>query len=161
MAASLVCVAMKSRSRGFTMVELVFVLMLVGILSLVAVPRLFDRSEFDARGYADSLAAAARYARTVAVASGCPVQVAVTAAGYAVNRPATFCDAASFPAAVNEPGGTGALAGNAPTGVAVAGVPLTFEFGADGSTDLGADATVTVGAHAVRVVASTGFVETP
>ena len=152
---------MKVRTAGFTIVELVFVLVLIGIVSVALLPRAFDRSGFDARGYADDLAASLRYARNLAVAGGCPVQVAVTAAGYAVTRPASFCDTGASATPVAEPGGTEALARSTPTGVAVTGVPVTWRFATDGSTDLGADATLTVGAHTLRLIAATGYVETP
>jgi MSHA pilin protein MshC len=57
-----------ARMAGFTLVELVTVLIIVGILAVVAIPRFMDRT-FDERGFHDAVKAAAQHARRVAVAS--------------------------------------------------------------------------------------------
>ncbi len=56
------------RMAGFTLVELVTVLVLVGILSVVAIPRFMDHT-FDERGFHDAVKAAVQHARRTAVAS--------------------------------------------------------------------------------------------
>src|SRR3546814_12432132 len=66
---------------GFTVVELVAVLVVLGIVSAMALPRLTDRSAFQARGLEDEVFAALRHARALAVASGCPVQVRIAGNG--------------------------------------------------------------------------------
>ena len=53
---------------GFTMVELILVIVIAGILATVAVPRLVGRNSFDTRGFADQLAATVRFAQKLAVA---------------------------------------------------------------------------------------------
>src|SRR5665647_1764936 len=57
-----------TRVAGFTLVELVMVLILVGILAVVAIPRFMDKT-FDERGFHDAVQAAVQHARRVAVAS--------------------------------------------------------------------------------------------
>ena len=59
---------MRRRSAGFTLVELVVVIILVGILAVAAIPRFFDRG-FEERGFHDGVKAAIQQARKVAVAS--------------------------------------------------------------------------------------------
>lgn len=60
---------------GFTLVELVLVLILVGILSLYALPRFFDRNTFDTRAFSDNARATVRYAQKTAIAQNRPVFV--------------------------------------------------------------------------------------
>jgi MSHA pilin protein MshC len=69
------------RMRGATLIELIAVLVILGVLSAVAVPRLLDET-YTERGYAEEVAQAVRYARNVAVASGCAVQFTINNAGY-------------------------------------------------------------------------------
>lgn len=56
------------RSAGFTLIELVVVLMLVGILGAIAAPRFFDRSVFNNRGFEDQVLVSLRYAQKAAIA---------------------------------------------------------------------------------------------
>lgn len=56
------------RSRGFTLIELIVILILVGILAAAALPRL-NTSAFDEAGFRDGVKAALQHARRTAVAS--------------------------------------------------------------------------------------------
>ena len=67
--------------HGFTLVELVVILIVVGILAVAAIPRFFG-NEFAERGFHDGVKAAIQHARKVAVASR--RYVCVTVAGNGV-----------------------------------------------------------------------------
>lgn len=68
---------------GFTTVELITVLLVVGIMAAVAVPRL-NPSGFDATGYRDKVRATLEYARRSAVAQRRIVCVALAANGLSL-----------------------------------------------------------------------------
>ncbi|MYM39913.1 pilus assembly FimT family protein [Duganella qianjiadongensis] len=69
------------RGAGFTLVELILVIVVVGIMAGVAAPRFFDRKGFDAASYAAQLKTLLRYAQKTAIAQGRPVYVKVTSGG--------------------------------------------------------------------------------
>ncbi len=72
--------APRSQCAGFTLLELVTVIVIVGVLALVAVPRLGDRGSFDSRGFYDRATAVVRTAQKTAVAWRRNVFVCVTEA---------------------------------------------------------------------------------
>lgn len=132
--------SVRTRRCGFTLVELVVTLLIVGIIAVVALPRFADRALFETRGFVDQTLATLQYARKVAVASGRNVCVSAVAGGntLAVTM-ATARGAAGVCAAANvvaNPAG----AWRTFNGVAY-GRALATTFGADGT------ATATVAPH--------------
>ena len=59
---------LQESQRGFTMIELVAVMVIVGILAVVAAPRFFDHNVFDSRGFYDQVITSLRYAQKAAIA---------------------------------------------------------------------------------------------
>jgi prepilin-type N-terminal cleavage/methylation domain-containing protein len=68
--------------RGFTLIELIAVIVIIAILAAVAFPNVIAANPFVERGYADTVAASLRQARAVAFASRCDVQFTINAAGF-------------------------------------------------------------------------------
>lgn len=66
---SLFARAMRHRAGGFTLIELIVLLILVGIMAFVAAPRFSGLTAFSARGHADQVEAYLRYAQKTAIAS--------------------------------------------------------------------------------------------
>jgi MSHA pilin protein MshC len=150
-----------SGHRGFSLIELIVVIVLMAILVGVAAPRFFGSNEFKAPAYAQELAAAARYAQKLAVVSGCPVNLTVTAASYALYQPQATTPPCSgtmtMTLAVKHPATGGSFSGAAPTGLAVGGTLGTVQFSAAGVPN--AAASYTVGDLDVTVAANSGYVE--
>lgn len=65
--------------RGFTLIELIMVMVVVGILAVAVAPRFFDANMFKSRGFADQVQATLRYAQKEAIAQHRNVCVAITA----------------------------------------------------------------------------------
>ena len=151
-------------NAGFTVVELVLVIVIIGILGAVAGPRFFNNSTFDERAYYDELASAIRYAQKVAVASGCRVRVNLAAGAYDLHQQtalAGHCDTAdlTFPLPVLLADGQ-TMNGVAPSGIAAA-PPLVIIYDALGRTNLASDQTVNVGSWSMLIEAESGLVVTP
>lgn len=96
---------------GFTMVELIVVILLVAILSTYAASRFFNRTGFDAAGYAEQVRAMTRYAQKLAIAQNRNVFVTGSPDGMAL------CYANAFPCPANQtvPAPGGANSGSSAT----------------------------------------------
>jgi MSHA pilin protein MshC len=153
--------------KGFTLIELVMTLVLLGILSATAMPKFFSVSSYHKQLFFDDTLAAVRYAQKLAVATGCNVQVSIATDTYTVNRPEAPPRAActsqistDFTMAVRHPG-TGTPYSKSQAGVSLTADPTTpFYFTAVGEAST--DVTITVaGNKFLCVVAGTGFVYDP
>jgi MSHA pilin protein MshC len=147
--------------RGFTLAELVIVLVITGILAVVAVPKLFDKSEFAARGAHDFVASALRYAQKSAIAMRRNVCVSVSgsalAATYATSAGSAQACGAGNPLLHPSNGLAYADPANALPGGASVAAAASLLFDATGrplsapSVPLASALTITVNGYAVPV----------
>jgi MSHA pilin protein MshC len=70
-----------SPAAGFTMVELIIVMILIGILGAIGAARFFSPTGFDAAAFAERSAAMLRYAQKLAIAQNRPVYVLASVQG--------------------------------------------------------------------------------
>ena len=157
---------------GFTLPELVMVIVIMGILAVVAVPRFFDRGVYDEQGFFTAALSAVRYAQKLAMASGCDVQVTFTAGAYALDRRDVGCDRndctdCDFDTRVTLPGLGGASQGQAPPGVTIAPATALYfdKIGRPrdpvGDNLLAGNTDISVGSRQMRIASETGFIYKP
>jgi MSHA pilin protein MshC len=148
--------------RGFTMTELITVMVIIGILGAAVVPRFFERNSFDSRGYYDQAISTLRHAQKTAVA-----QHRFVCAAFAANSLTLTIDTVAPGAAhttatcpgnnLTSPDGHMPYTIIAPSGVTLSGY-ADFNLDALGRSSASQDITVSgYGAH-ILVEAETGYV---
>jgi MSHA pilin protein MshC len=144
------------RCGGFTLVELIAILIVVGATAVVALGRVSNTNTFAGLAFAHEVRAALRFAQKFAVTSGCDVQAVVD--GADATGAASSCLSASGAFAGNplrNPQSGAAFSGTAPSGVDVSG-SLTVTFDPAGGVTAGG--TVNVAGLPVSVTAPSGLV---
>jgi len=148
--------------RGFTTVELIVVILILGIIAVVGGSRFFSTDRFSEMGFADTVANSLRYAHKIAMASGCETRAVVDSTGVSLFQRATNCTSGAFTRAVMRPGGA-AWTETAPNGVSVSSLDIYFDatgspYSHATSSKLTATASVSIGLRSVTVENETGYI---
>ena len=110
------------RRHGFTLVELIVVIVIVGIVALIAAPRFFTQTAFDAARFQDAAISAIRYGQKVAQAQRATVYVVASASAVALcYDTGTGC---AIP--VKSPADNSAFVVNAPSGIGISIAGFSF-----------------------------------
>ena len=145
--------------RGFTMVELVTTIVIIGILAAIVMPRFIGNNAFASRAFYDEAHSVVRYAQKTAIAwRNTPVYVCITDTTVSART-----DSCSGPL-VNHPV-AGDLLTTAPSGVTLTPAPAEFSFDGGGRPNPNAQLTITFAsnfagdpARQIVVEAETGYV---
>lgn len=150
--------------RGFTIVELIMVMVIIGILATVAAPRFFDRNVFDSRGFYDQVISTLRYAQKAAIAQRRFVCVAFAANSVTLTYDPT-APSAAHPAATCPGSNLTGPAGQSPYSVSSSNAsftatPAAFNFDALGKPSFATAPSITVSGYtaSITVEAETGYV---
>ena len=155
----------RSINRGFSLLELVTVLVVVGILAAVAVPRLSDTQIYDQLGLYDNTRAILRYAQKSAIATRRVVCVTFTLTSATLTVAQT---AGSFNCGANNltgPSGENPYTITAKSSATYAPAPADFNFNplgqpVDAAGSLLPTQTISIadGVSSIVVEADTGYV---
>ena len=156
--------AERGKSRGFTLIELIMVLVLLGVLAVFAAPKIFSSSDFYARGFHDQTLAMLRYAQKTAIAQRRTVCVTFTANSFTLSiasAPQTFdC---STPATLTSPTSAGVTV-TGRSGIGYTTTPNSFNFDGLGQpisslgTSVGQSFSVPGVSKTITVESATGYV---
>lgn len=147
----------RREQRGFTLTELVVVIIVTAILAVAIGARFLSRSTFEARGTFDQAQALVRYAQKVAIAQRRAVFVVLSAGSLAA------CFDAGCADPVKDPGQGGPLVIVPPAGGSFALAPSAFSFDGLGRPAPDAPHTVSVslsgeGSRSFVIERETGYV---
>lgn len=127
------------RARGYTLVELIVVIMLIGIVSSVAASRLFGSNDLKARAYANSLAQVLAAGQRIAIAQRTTLYARVATAPGGLS----LClDLACTRPVAPAPGDDAVLA--APAGMGLQASTTAFSYDSLGRPSFGTALTLTV-----------------
>lgn len=144
------------KCEGFTLVELVTILTLVGILAAFASSKMVDRTGFESRGFYDQAQATVRYAQKIAISQRQSLPKPPVFVVIAANSISACYDAGCTTPVINPTTGA-ALVLNAPNGVTLS--LATFSYDGSGAPSLGAQLAVSVNSSGTGDINRTFFVE--
>lgn len=142
--------------RGFTLVELIMTMVIVGILAVYAAPRFLGSSVFQSRGFSDQIQASLRYAQKVAIAQHRFVCVNIASNILTLSLGATNTCGTNLQSL----SGGANYTIEAPNGITITNINPSFTFDAIGRPSAAQSIAVTGGGMTTTIIveAETGYV---
>ena len=143
-------VSSQCNNHGFTLIELITVLIIASVLAVVGMSRFVSNQSFKEAQVQQELLSALRYAQKIAIASQCPVKINLTPNSYrltygspcsgSVKKPATqnSYSVTSLPATISSSSGT-------------------FSFNASGNISPASGGTISIGQFKIILEPVSGF----
>ncbi len=152
------------KHSAYTIVELIIVIVIIGILSAVALPKFFDTLSFSSATYFDEVLHSVRYAQKMAVGKGCDVEVSSTGDSLALKLRQN-CKTGLFNIGLTDNVSFGSFVKDAPKGVTIVSNDLPLYFDSLGRAHDAAGnvvgATISVNTKTLQIVGETGFAYEP
>lgn len=135
---------------GFTLVELIVVILLIGILSISIAPRFFTVTAYEDRKAVDELLTTFRHTQQMAMNRGGNIQLLLTTSNFTVQI--------SGGSPIRSPDGQSSYIRKFPSNVAVSSVPalpVTINYDGLGRPDAGY--VINIGSRQITVEEETGY----
>lgn len=147
------------RQSGFTLVELIVTMMIIGILAVAVLPRFTETSAFDTRSFNDEVLAALRYGHKAGVASRRNVCVSFTNTSVTLSTATASGPVAGCTADLAGPTGVTPFVVTAKSGTSFSSLPADFRFDALGRTNIATQTFQVTGVPTtITVEQETGYV---
>ena len=146
-----------AKISGFTLVELVVVMLIIGVLSIAVIPRFLDAQTFDSRGFNDQTLSALRYGQKAAIAQRRTVCVSFSTSSVTLTM-ASAAGSSTCDTPLTGPTGDSPFQVSARPGVAYTASPSNFRFNAAGQANLGQTLQVSGQTNGITVEQETGYV---
>lgn len=151
-----------AHERGFSLIELTAVLVILGIVLAVAAPHMDGGRSLRELDYPQALLADLRFARQRAEADGCEVRVSISSASVLFAQRASLCAGAFNRSVAPLEAIDSSLGGAPPDGISIAASPSVFYFDGTGRVldNIGGsavDVTITVGSRQIDIQGTTGY----
>lgn len=145
-----------SAKAGFTLVELVMTIVIIGVLAAAVAPRFYDVDVFQSQGFAGQVQAALRYAQKAAIAQRRNVCVAFTDSTVAVSSASASGAASACDTNLLSPTRQAGYLITAPANITFSTIPQGFKFDSLGKPSVGTSGVI--GTTTITVEAETGYV---
>jgi len=134
---------------GFTLVELIVVILLTGILSISIAPRFFAVASYESRKASDEFLSALRYTQQMAMNRGGDIQLVLTATNFTVQRLGG--------GDLRSPDGLIPYTKPFPANVAISGTPLPATINYDRLGQPNAGYLINIGTQQIQIEEVTGY----
>jgi prepilin-type N-terminal cleavage/methylation domain-containing protein len=150
--------------KGFTFIELIIVLTILGLLSSVGLSKFSSTSSFKERGFTDGTLTSFRYAHKLANTSGCHVSVVLNNTNLKLSRwPACKpADHSVVTSLIRNPNNSGGFSNATPTGILVSSIDFYFDgtgkpFTTSSESALTSVTNISIGSRTIKLEPETGF----
>jgi MSHA pilin protein MshC len=150
--------------KGFTLIELISIVVLLSILGVAAFSRLGNMNEFKSAGFYYDTVSALRYAQKLAISTGCVVEVKISTNRYELYQGDPGCNDTTYTLPVLNPANRSqnyqATAPNGLSFTSSASLPVSIRFTPESMLNTpNTDTSFTIAGRTLTVFHSSGLVD--